>query len=193
MPIRQKHKTNMAFSLIHKNKNQPNINKARHFVLLLNGIFFLLFSFYTAQYFTKFSLLMLGLICLASAFGMWLGKIKENPMIERILIILAVIAWTFLIVYPAISVLLIILLVLDLYVFGKDEAVHFTDQQVIIQPKPFSKSHDWSAFNNIIIKDDLLTIDFKNNKIIQLLMDDCSPKMTEEEMNAFFAKHLHKD
>ena len=28
--------------------------------------------------------------------------------------------------------------------------------------------HDWSEFNNIILKDSLLTLDFKNNKLLQL-------------------------
>ncbi len=182
----------MTFSLIHKNKNQQNINKARLFVLLVNAVFFLLFSFYTDHPLTKFSLLGLGLICLLSTVLMWFGKIKKNRNIEFALIFVSIIAWTFLIAYPAIAVLLIILLILDLFIFGKDQVVVFNEQQVIIQPKPFSKSHNWQAFNNIIIKDDLLTLDFSNNKMIQLLIDEISPQSTEDELNAFFQKHLHK-
>lgn len=35
----------------------------------------------------------------------------------------------------------------------------------------FKKEYEWSDFNNIVLKDDLLTIDFSNNKIFQAKPD----------------------
>lgn len=51
----------------------------------------------------------------------------------------------------------------------------------------------WDAFNNIMIKDGLLTMDFKNNKIIQAYTDDDvndEYDVGEDEFNAYCKKHL---
>ena len=48
----------------------------------------------------------------------------------------------------------------------------------------------WNQLNNVILRDDLLTLDFKNNKILQLEVLDETGLVTAEEMNAFFKSRL---
>ena len=48
----------------------------------------------------------------------------------------------------------------------------------------------WDQLNNVILRDDLLTLDFKNNKILQLEVLDETGLVTAEEMNAFFKSRL---
>ncbi len=43
--------------------------------------------------------------------------------------------------------------------------------------------HQWSEFNNIILKDNLLTLDFKNNKLLQLSINEST--VDEYSFNTF--------
>jgi hypothetical protein len=48
----------------------------------------------------------------------------------------------------------------------------------------------WNQLNNVILRNDLLTIDFKNNKVLQLeVLEDISVSAAEE-MNAFFKSRI---
>lgn len=48
----------------------------------------------------------------------------------------------------------------------------------------------WDTLNNIILKDGLLTIDFKNNKIIQQMIDEQKTIVDEQEFNDFCRQQL---
>lgn len=48
----------------------------------------------------------------------------------------------------------------------------------------------WNQLNNVILRDDLLTLDFKNNKVLQLEVLDETGVVTAEEMNKFFKSRL---
>ena len=47
------------------------------------------------------------------------------------------------------------------------------------------KHYAWSELQNVLIKDNLLTIDFKNNKLFQKEILNPVPKETEKEFNDF--------
>jgi hypothetical protein len=52
--------------------------------------------------------------------------------------------------------------------------------------KPFGDAeHPWAEFNNIILKDNLLTLDFKNNTLLQLLISETSYGTDEQSFNDF--------
>ncbi|WP_440133671.1 hypothetical protein [Chitinophaga sancti] len=58
-------------------------------------------------------------------------------------------------------------------------------------PTTFSeKVISWSRLNNLILRNDLLTIDFKDNKVLQLEVLDEPGADKEAEMNAFFKSRL---
>jgi hypothetical protein len=49
----------------------------------------------------------------------------------------------------------------------------------------FKKSFEWNVINNVILKDGLLTIDFKNNKIFQKGIEEDVTPVLEKEFNEF--------
>lgn len=52
--------------------------------------------------------------------------------------------------------------------------------------KPFGNTeHAWTDFNNIILKDNLLTLDFKNNTLLQLMVAKTSYGTDEQSFNDF--------
>ena len=65
------------------------------------------------------------------------------------------------------------------------------DMMGVILPTTFSERLiGWNQLNNVILRNDLLTIDFKNNKVLQLEVLDETGTATAEEMNAFFKSRL---
>ena len=63
----------------------------------------------------------------------------------------------------------------------------------IVKKGLFSKSYRWDELNNVIIKDDLLTMDFKNNTLFQAYTDDEEDEeydVEDEEFNEYCRKRL---
>jgi hypothetical protein len=68
--------------------------------------------------------------------------------------------------------------------------IGFTDDSVVIN-SIIRKEYPWSAFNNIMLKDGLLTLDFKNNRLIQKeAEEDDDPDAEEDEFNQYCRQHL---
>jgi hypothetical protein len=53
------------------------------------------------------------------------------------------------------------------------------------------KSFNWVDIENVVIRDNLITIDFRNNKILQKELDSPVDKPLEREFNDFCQQQLH--
>ena len=69
--------------------------------------------------------------------------------------------------------------------FNPSQRIHINQQLIELQNSIFVKSYYWSEFSNVILKDELLTLDFKNNRLIQLSIDVNSMPVNEIEFNEF--------
>lgn len=69
--------------------------------------------------------------------------------------------------------------------------VYFTKDQIQYPSVP-SKQIKWDALNQVILKDGLLTIDFKSNKLIQQTIDELKTTVDETEFNDFCRQQLNK-
>jgi heme/copper-type cytochrome/quinol oxidase subunit 4 len=70
--------------------------------------------------------------------------------------------------------------------------IGFSDQQ-IVRKGITTKTYAWNELKNVIIKDDLLTIDFKNNTLLQAYTDDQEDEeydVEDEEFNEYCRKRL---
>jgi hypothetical protein len=77
----------------------------------------------------------------------------------------------------------------------KPQEIGFSPEIIVVDGL-YQKQINWSELNNVLIKDGLLTMDYKNNKLFQQetadLDDDEDDDVTEEEFNAFCQAALHK-
>jgi len=69
--------------------------------------------------------------------------------------------------------------------------VAFSTEKIIYPSFP-SKTIHWTELNTAVLKDGLLTIDFKNNKIIQQYVDESKTVVNEQEFNDFCRQQLNK-
>ena len=76
------------------------------------------------------------------------------------------------------------------FVYPKN-LVEVADSGILFN-KVLGNSHAaWTEINNLILKDNLLTIDFKNNRLLQLTTDPGENEIDEASFNRFCSYHLH--
>ena len=64
------------------------------------------------------------------------------------------------------------------------------NQQSIRYPSFPARHFRWTDLNNVVLKDGILTIDFKNNKLIQQHIDANKPSPDEKDFNEFCMEQL---
>ena len=69
------------------------------------------------------------------------------------------------------------------------EEIAFDEEGIIVNSFP-QKKHPWSVIKNVVLKDCILTIDFKNNKLIQKETEEDTTEQEEAEFNEFCKKQL---
>lgn len=75
---------------------------------------------------------------------------------------------------------------------SKPVEIGFSDEHVRFNGLT-NKDHEWSEFQGIVLKDGILTLDFRNNKLLQLETDDEEDDdydAEEEEFNAWVSARL---
>jgi hypothetical protein len=95
---------------------------------------------------------------------------------------------------PYFSWLLFVFIILALLEYQAKYAIEigFSDNEIVINSL-FKKSYNWTQFNNIVLKDGLLTLDFANNRIFQReVEDDEEDDADEDEFNEYCNHQLTK-
>ena len=77
-----------------------------------------------------------------------------------------------------------------LYSIAKRKLSITVSDEHVIYPSFPKKTLPWSGLNNVILKDDMLTIDCKNNKVYQHLIQNSEHYADETEFNDFCRKLL---
>ena len=126
----------------------------------------------------------LGIVVTVINFGF--EKIFRKPhqkatAMQQILMYYALI-WLLFFQYYIIGAASLILAILYFIAKREMDVILYPDR--IAYPSFPPQNIRWTVLNNVILKDGLLTIDFKNNKIIQQLVDENNP-VDENEFNQY--------
>ncbi len=65
--------------------------------------------------------------------------------------------------------------------------IHVEEKGIRIKKTFSSKEYDWALFNQVMVKDGLLSLDFKNNKVLQL---ELTGTVEEEHFNTFCTQKI---
>jgi hypothetical protein len=116
---------------------------------------------------------------------------KDKPVRYKNLLFLAGIYWIMMPYLSWVSIIFFFLAFLE-YQAKHPLEVGFAKEEVVINTL-IKRKFNWSSFNNIILKEGLLTLDFKNNRIFQKeTLDDDEPDADEDEINDYCRKQLLK-
>jgi hypothetical protein len=153
-------------------------------------IMLLVFSIYTTA---NSTLLYVCLIITLSLFiSNWIEKRKKKNILFKPILITGGLGLSIASSLPVIiGILIIISGLIEKIILQKRE---FGFSKNIIQENGiFGKKINWGELNRVILKDDILTIDYKNNKLIQVHTDnedDDDYEVEADEFNAYCQNRL---
>ncbi|HEX7902746.1 MAG TPA: hypothetical protein VF487_02625 [Chitinophagaceae bacterium] len=180
------------FRLLLKNDKLAQYNLIALFVVLLNIFLFVYISIYTPERGIKIAaLICLSTTLIVTGIHFFLKRIKNNtgtPYLHAGISI-TTLGWLQMEHYLAAAVCFILGL---LYIFSKKIlTVRFFTDKIIYTSLP-QKNISWAELNNVILKDGILTVDFRNNKIIQSEIESPDSQLNEKEFNDFCRGQLSK-
>ncbi len=70
------------------------------------------------------------------------------------------------------------------------QEVAFDDEEIVFNTLP-KKRYSWQDLANVVLKDGILTIDFRNNKLIQKEIESQTSAKEEQEFNEFCQARLN--
>jgi hypothetical protein len=131
-----------------------------------------------------------AILCLGLAFSLITWRRTHGRLRYRYLLLAVALGWFVLTGYTWVAVIFILLAFLE-HQTKRPLEIAFHHDRVVLNTM-VKEQYYWKDFNNIILKDGLLTLDFANNKLLQkeVLMDDDEDNADEEEFNAYCRDHL---
>jgi hypothetical protein len=154
----------------------------------LSAIIFLRQQILTPQ---KTIVYLIGFLFVAVVVGrnIYLQIVKKHEKVyyNRALFFSAIV-WT---VMPDMQWLVFVFAFLGLFEFHAKFPLEigFTENQIVFN-SIIKKRYSWNDFNNVVLRDNLLTLDYKNNKIFQKETIDEEGEAEEDEFNDFCQERL---
>ena len=178
------------------NLKRPSYRAINSVSVLLLALFLVAFFYYIVQRGLDgknvFLLLVPAMIAALAIRGFLNRKKPDFLVYYRTELFIAALGWFLLPIYAKaklIGWMYALMAVIERYVKYPDEW-SFSKENVVhhIFPK---KVYEWVEIDNVMIRDNLFTMDFMNNKIIQKELDTPVDKSLEDEFNAYCKEQLH--
>ena len=148
--------------------------------LLLNVSIFAFLLFYDAYRAVALSSI-LALALYISLRGYVSKKQNPGPFFDEFVFFIPAMCWFGLHSY----ILMIVLILMGfLYRFTMQQIKFVFTSKVVMKTNFPKRVFDWNLFSNVILKDNILTLDFKNNKLIQSEIET-QQAFNEIEFNEF--------
>ena len=175
------------YELVLKNEKERSYKRISIFLLIINFISIVFVTYLKG--FTKWGPLIIALIAAFSVFASFYFKNKNERITLSIAFFLFSLAWQTANFWVPAALNLILLL---LNGFASQKPIVSITEKEITYPAFPKKQINWKDLNNVILKDGLLSVDFKNNKLIQQLIDETQTRIEEKEFNEFCRQQLNK-
>ena len=189
--MRQKKEYDFVVTLKHPDYKIYNVITVLMCVMTVTAeVFALLHSVFFS--FTWINIFLLAVIVLSLAIAIININKKENISSFKWALYAAAFLWLLYPLHiPFIGIFFIVAALLERQIKFPQE-IGFNDEGITFNTFPF-KNYFWLELNNVMLKDNMLTLDFADNKIIQKETEtDVSPE-TEKEFNEFCRVQLtHK-
>ncbi|MFS8083339.1 MAG: hypothetical protein ACMG51_07800 [Ginsengibacter sp.] len=173
------------FQIILKNKKLKSYRLLGFIILLLNTALLLYFLWSPM----KRSAAFLSLAILAVYFLLqwnYIRKGKQSFFFNEFIFFILGICWINLENYYAVAINFVIGILF--YLAVQKLSIFFSAKGVIINFFP-KKQYSWDQLSNVVLKDGLLTLDFKNNKLFQVEIED-ELAINEREFNLFAGSEI---
>lgn len=172
-----------------RNLHNKSIDQLGFFLSAGSGIVFIDEMFKSGEIGVAY---LVGTLFIASVLSWNVYQSRKNQKVyySRALLIAALV-WMKMPVLQWLSFVFIVLAFLE-YQAKYAIEIGFSENEIVMNSL-FKKRYKWDDFNNIVLKDGLLTLDFKNNKLLQKeVQDDEDDDADEDEFNDYCCKQLNR-
>ena len=171
------------FEIEVKNEKIKSYRTITLLIVILNSLFFTFLIVDINQ--RRSALISLGFILLYTAYRFYAcKKAKQNFFFDEWIFFLLMILWS----NDNFLIAVVNMVLFLLYTATIQKIIYNFDSSHIKQKNFPWKKYRWTELSNVVIKDNLLTIDFKNNKLIQ--EEIITGEVDETEFNSFVKKQL---
>ena len=183
----------MKYSFILKNEKTKNYRLISQLLVLFNllGFVFILINNKTiiAKNFTLLFAILITAVYTFFTVMEWISKKALPDFWHRSIFGICAFVWMKE-GFWWLSIMLLLFILLD-FIAHKKLVVHITDKTIVV-PYVFQKEVNWNEVNNVVLKDGLLTIDFKDNRLFQHLILNSDEDINEKQFNEFCRQQLNK-
>lgn len=183
----------MIYTFILKNEKTKNYRMVSQLLVIFNllGFVFLLIKNETtiAKNYSVFFGILITAVYTFFTIVEWLSKKPLPDFWHRMVFAFCALTWLKE-GYWWLAIILLVFIALDIIAHRK-LVVKISEKKIEIPYFPEKKA-DWNEMSNVILKDGLLTIDFKNNKILQQMILNSDWDVNEKEFNEFCRQQLNK-
>lgn len=174
------------YILLIKKGNPQHIDYISFLLCFISWVFFLYYSFSIADVSTLL-FWMSWTVPLTLAWKIWVKlKIKRASTYRHPLFITGCL-WLLVPGMRWIALLFILFIVFD-HQSRHPLEIGVSDERIVINTF-FRKRYEWNVFSNVVLKDGLLTLDFKNNKMLQ--REIIHQDVNENEFNSFCREQIN--
>lgn len=170
-----------------KNDKGKHVNTISLLICFVSAVFFLNQQIKTGSR----SLILLIPFCLIIIGLVWNGYIfvkKKQPVAYRRLLLVAGATWFIMPFLQWVGVPIILLSLLEKHARSPLE-IGITKDRIVINSL-YRRKFTWNELNNVMLKDGMLTLDFKNNRLFQKeLAEETTPEI-ENELNEYCNRNL---
>ena len=177
------------FTFILRNEKAGTYRLISWILIIIQTILFLFLSISAVDPYMKWVgmvTFVLALLGLSTFFFM--KKYRAADLLHPLFII-CIISWTMLGFYW-ISIVVLVFYLLMIISTRKLRVIVSTNN--IHYPSFPARTIEWTQLNNLILKDGLLSIDFRNNKLVQQMVEKQTSIVNEKEFNEFCLFQLRK-
>jgi hypothetical protein len=176
------------FEIILKNNKQRSYHTIAIINLVLNTLVFIFLSFYDLfRPVALTSVLAIGLYVLLRWYVV--KKQPASPFFDEFVFIIPAMCWFGFGNYLLMGVLVVLGILYRLSI-QKIQFV-FTRSSVVKTNFP-KKTFEWNSFSNVVLRDNILTMDFKNNHLIQSEIEH-PESIDQRDFNEFAQSKINKE
>lgn len=175
------------YEIILKNEKKKAYKSSLLVIIGLNLIAFLFFAYSTTEPGLRTTNLVASSLIAVSLLFEFIIKNKERVDFKGAAVIL-IIFFYFKMGYPIFAIGMILIYIF--YLLSIRTLKVSISESIISYPSIPPKKISWDQLNNLLVKDGILTIDFKNNKLIQQTIAMAVPGLDEKEFNDFCREQL---
>jgi len=180
------------YVVILKKNSEKATDALSFFLCLLSSISFLYYAVGSERSSSWFLYTTAAILLVGLTINFIARRAGRTHVRYRYLLLVAALGWMASPFLPWLCILLILLAFLE-YQTKRPLEIGFDNDRVVINSL-IRRRYDWSAFSNIILRDGLLTMDFKDNRLFQkeVVDEEDEDDADEDEFNDYCRARLEE-